>query len=141
MSSGRQRYIVNSGIDRFGRRNFVLWAARRLHTPPPPSTIVLVPFQPQCEPFQHDRHADHCRPHRVQRDRIEEMGRQGFVASHDGYARLFGIYHERRIVLSHNGSVIQGADRFYRGDGRPSKANGRDNIAVRFHLHRRSIFL
>ncbi len=74
-------------------------------------------------------------PTRVQRDRIEEMGRQGFVASHDGYARLFGIYHERRLVLSHNGSVIQGADRFYRGDGRPLKANGRDNIAVRFHLH------
>lgn len=47
-------------------------------------------------------------PTRVQRDRIEEMGRQGFVASHDGYARLFGIYHERRLVLSHNGSVIQG---------------------------------
>ncbi len=39
MSSGRQRYIVNSGIDRFGPPEFRPWAARRLHTPPPPSTI------------------------------------------------------------------------------------------------------
>ncbi|MBN9183818.1 MAG: extracellular solute-binding protein, partial [Microbacterium sp.] len=74
-------------------------------------------------------------PTHVQRDRVTDIGRQGFVASHDGYVRLYGIYHERRMVLSHNGSVIQGADRFYRGDAKPLKANGRDQIAIRFHLH------
>ncbi len=136
MSSGRQRYIVNSGIDRYGPPEF-----RQLGRSTAAHSTATINDTSSCR-FSHQSGLSGmigtpivAGPTRVQRQRVEEAGRQGFVASHDGYARLFGVYHERRVVLSHNGSVIQGMDRFYRGDARPLKANGRDNIAVRFHIH------
>ncbi len=136
MSSGRQRYIVNSGIDRFGPPEFrPLGRSTAAHSTATINDTSSCRFSLNAGLSNMIGTPIIAGPTRVQRDRIEEMGRQGFVASHDGYARLFGIYHERRVVLSHNGSVIQGADRFYRGDGRSLKANGRDNIAVRFHVH------
>jgi len=136
MSSGRQRYIVNSGIDRFGPAEF-----RPLGRSTAAHSTATINNTSSCR-FSHSKGLSSmigtpiiAGPTNVQRNRVEDTGRQGFVASHDGYVRLFGIYHERRIVLSHNGSVIQGMDHFYRGDSKPLKANGRDNIAVRFHIH------
>ncbi len=136
MSSGRQRYIVNSGIDRFGPPEF-----RPLGRSTAAHSTATINDTSSCR-FSLNSGLSNmigtpiiAGPTKVQRDRVEDMGRQGFVASHDGYVRLFGIFHERRVVLSHNGSVIQGADRFYRGDAKALKANGRDNIAVRFHIH------
>lgn len=136
MSSGRQRYIVNSGIDRFGPAEF-----RPLGRSTAAHSTATINDTSSCR-FSHSKGLSSmigtpiiAGPTNVQRNRVEDTGRQGFVASHDGYVRLFGIYHERRIVLSHNGSVIQGMDHFYRGDSKPLKANGRDNIAVRFHIH------
>lgn len=136
MSSGRQRYIVNSGIDRFGPAEF-----RPLGRSTAAHSTATINDTSSCR-FSHSKGLSSmigtpiiAGPTSVQRNRVEDSGRQGFVASHDGYVRIFGIYHERRVVLSHNGSVIQGMDHFYRGDSRPLKANGRDNIAVRFHIH------
>ncbi len=136
MSSGRQRYIVNSGIDRFGPPEFrPLGRSTAAHSTATINDTSSCRFSRNAGLSSMIGTPIIAGPSRVDRDRIDEIDRQGFVASHDGYARLFGIYHERRLVLSHNGSVIHGADRFYRGDGMPLKANGRDNIAVRFHLH------
>lgn len=136
MSSGRRRYIVNSGVDRFGPSEF-----RPLGRSTAAHSTVTINDTSSCR-FSKSSGLSNmigtpiiAGPTRVQRDRIEDTGRQGFVANHDGYVRLFGIFHERRVVLSHQGSVIQGADRFYRGDAKALKANGRDNIAVRFHIH------
>lgn len=136
MSSGRQRYIVNSGIDRFGPAEF-----RPLGRSTAAHSTATINDTSSCR-FSRSGGLSSmigtpiiAGPTNVQRNRVEDTGRQGFVASHDGYVRIFGIYHERRMVLSHNGSVIQGMDRFYRGDSKPLKANGRDNIAVRFHIH------
>lgn len=36
---------------------------------------------------------------RVKRERIEEMGRKGFVERKEGYERMLGIYKERSIVM------------------------------------------
>ncbi|MDT6939476.1 heparinase II/III family protein [Brucella pseudogrignonensis] len=136
MSSGRQRYIVNSGIDRYGPPEF-----RPLGRSTAAHSTATINDTSSCR-FSNNTGLSSmigtpivAGPTRVQRDRVEDQGRQGFVANHDGYVRLFGIFHERRVVLSHNGSVIQGADRFYRGDAKALKANGRDNVAVRFHIH------
>ena len=38
----------------------------------------------------------------------------GFIASHDGYVAQFGLYHERELSLSEEGSVLKGLDRFLR---------------------------
>ncbi len=136
MSSGRQRYIVNSGIDRFGPPEFrPLGRSTAAHSTATINDTSSCRFSLNAGLSNMIGTPIIAGPSRVQRDRIEDTDRQGFVASHDGYARLFGIYHERRLILSHNGSVIHGADRFSRGDGMPLKANGRNNITVRFHLH------
>lgn len=136
MSSGRQRYIVNAGVDRFGPPEFrTLGRSTAAHSTATINDTSSCRFSRSSGLSSMIGTPVVAGPSHIQRDRISENGRQGFVANHDGYVRLFGIFHERRVVLSHNGSVIQGFDRFYRGDARPLKANGRDNIVVRFHIH------
>jgi len=50
--------------------------------------------------------------------------------THDGYARRYGLTHDRRLRLSAGGDLLEGVDRF---TGRPTR---RDLFyAVRFHLH------
>jgi uncharacterized heparinase superfamily protein len=54
--------------------------------------------------------------------------------SHDGYADFFNLIHERVLLLSNDGQRLEGEDVFTpaRGD---SVAAGRDQFAIRFHLH------
>jgi uncharacterized heparinase superfamily protein len=66
---------------------------------------------------------------------MDSKGIQGFVASHDGYVPAFGIYHERELSLSDQGDVLSGVDRFLRAGGAPVRDNGRDLVAIRFHIH------
>ncbi len=55
-------------------------------------------------------------------------------ASHDGYAEVFNVIHQRVIMLSPDGQRLDGEDLFTpaKGDTVPA---GRDQFAVRFHLH------
>ncbi len=50
--------------------------------------------------------------------------------SHDGYARRFGLMHERSFRLAADGRLLEGMDRF---TGVPSQPDL--SFAVRFHLH------
>lgn len=71
-------------------------------------------------------------PTDVKAVRSEEGDTTVLAARHDGYARDYGIVHERRWRLSGDGSRLEGEDAFLReGKGRP---RGQD-VAVRFHLH------
>lgn len=136
MSSGRQRYIINAGIDRYGPPGFRPMArSTAAHSTATINDTSSCRFGGRSGLSSMVGSPIIAGPTDIQRQRLDENGRQGFVASHDGYARLFGLYHERRVVLSQNGSVIQGMDRFFRGDVKPVKANGRDNITIRFHIH------
>ena len=47
----------------------------------------------------------------------------------------FGLYHERELALSEDGNVLAGLDRFLRAGGAAARNNGRDFVAVRFHMH------
>src|SRR6185295_834812 len=51
-------------------------------------------------------------------------------ASHDGYARRFGVVHERSFRLALDGKVLEGLDRF---TNVPPKSDL--TFTVRFHLH------
>jgi uncharacterized heparinase superfamily protein len=55
--------------------------------------------------------------------------------SHDGYAKRFGIIHERSVSLSGDGNRLDGEDVFLpaHSDSLPPEAE--DHFAVRFHLH------
>jgi uncharacterized heparinase superfamily protein len=48
-------------------------------------------------------------------------------ASHDGYARRFGIVHTRKIMMTDNGEHITGEDLL--------EGQGHQEVTLRFHLH------
>ena len=136
LSSSRRCFIVNTGVDTFGARDIrPLLRATAAH-----STATL-------------NDASSARfnlsgmngligtplvggPRQVRSRRLDE-GRngssvQGFVASHDGYLSRFGLFHERQMVLSGEGRVLEGIDRFY---GSQKEAPRDGAVAVRFHIH------
>jgi uncharacterized heparinase superfamily protein len=55
------------------------------------------------------------------------------TASHNGYARQFGLIHRRSILLSEDGTRIDGEDALEQVPG--ATLRGDDDFAVRFHLH------
>jgi uncharacterized heparinase superfamily protein len=136
MSSGRHRYIVNTGVDLFGPRDF-----RQLSRSTAAHSTATINDTSSCR-FSSGRGIAGLSgtpiiagPQRIDVQRLDEGGRQGFVARHDGYLRIFGVYHERHLSLSEGGSLIEGVDRFY-GTGQRAIQDGRsDTVAVRFHLH------
>jgi len=136
MSSGRQRFIVNCGIDEFGDDEFLpLARATAAH-----STATLNDTS-QARFAIAPRLAELIGtplvggPRKVAVRRTDSSGAQGFVASHDGYLHRFGLTHERELLLSPDGGMLEGADRFYGPGGARPAANGRDEVAVRFHVH------
>ena len=73
-------------------------------------------------------------PREVAVTREEEAGGMVLRASHDGYADLFNVIHQRVLALAADGRRLDGEDVFTpaRGDTLPTD---RDQFAVRFHLH------
>jgi len=55
-------------------------------------------------------------------------------ASHDGYADIFNVIHQRVLALSADGRRLDGEDLFTPARDAPVPAD-RDQFAVRFHLH------
>ena len=70
----------------------------------------------------------------VEASRDDTGGAPRAEASHDGYARRFGLIHERRLALSADGRQLSGEDRLYPAPKRRRKAEIVP-VAVRFHLH------
>ncbi len=70
-------------------------------------------------------------PTRVEGKRRESEDGIYLDLSHDGYVSTFGVIHERRIFVSHDGTDVRGEDRIV-----PQRINGPSReFAVRFHLH------
>jgi uncharacterized heparinase superfamily protein len=59
-----------------------------------------------------------------------EAGRK-LIASHDGYARQFGLLHERLVALTPDGAVLSGQDRFVPAGAAKSGVG----YEIRFHVH------
>jgi uncharacterized heparinase superfamily protein len=73
-------------------------------------------------------------PSRIEVVREEnEAGAQVLRTSHDGYADNFGVIHQRVLVLSADGTRLDGEDLF--SAVKDEIASGRDQFALRFHLH------
>jgi uncharacterized heparinase superfamily protein len=136
MSSGRQHFIVNCGVDTWGAQDFrPLARATAAH-----STATL--NDTSSGRFNHnlkvnDQHGSPLigGPRHVSCSRRDSAGSQGFSASHDGYVSRFGLFHERELALTEAGAVLSGVDRFVRQGGAVARNNGRDFVAVRFHTH------
>lgn len=136
MSSGRDHFIVNAGVDTYGAADFrPLSRATAAH-----STATV--NDTSSARFHHSERLSGiigsplvAGPVEVKSRRIDAEGTQGFVASHDGYVASFGTVHERELLLSSDGNVLTGSDRFFRADGSRIGNSGRDFICVRFHVH------
>ena len=74
-------------------------------------------------------------PTRVTVNREESSDAIVLRAMHDGYAKRFGILHERVLMLSTDGMRLEGEDIFLDPDGEPRLRSARDEFAIRFHLH------
>jgi uncharacterized heparinase superfamily protein len=74
-------------------------------------------------------------PTRVTVNREESPGAIALRAMHDGYATRFGVLHERVLVLSTDGTRLEGEDIFVDPEGEPRLRGERDEFAIRFHLH------
>jgi uncharacterized heparinase superfamily protein len=73
-------------------------------------------------------------PQRVMADRIDRDGATVLRTSHDGYAAPFDVIHQRTLMLAADGRRLDGEDVFTPAAG-DAIAAGRDEFAVRFHLH------
>ncbi|HSI39443.1 MAG TPA: heparinase II/III family protein [Xanthobacteraceae bacterium] len=134
LSSGRHRIVINCGMPDTGRE---VWrpAARQTAAH---STLVVgevsscrflagAPMVRLCGAPVLDGPAD------VPVERAVREGAQLVRASHDGYARRFGLIHQRSWRLAPDGGRLDGEDVL-----RPAKDAARAadaDFAVRFHLH------
>ena len=135
MSSGRHRYVVNGGTDWLSPPHYRLLArstaAHSTATVNDNSSIRLKSLQREGD----WRDAEILSgPRRVSVARIDGEEGPGFSASHDGYARRFGIIHKRSINMAHGGSIIMGTDAFPAPDGFPARNREKDLVTLRFHL-------
>jgi uncharacterized heparinase superfamily protein len=73
-------------------------------------------------------------PRQVAVAREEQGGVTLLRASHDGYADIFNVVHERVLMLSADGRRLDGEDSFTPARGELVPAD-RDQFAIRFHLH------
>lgn len=135
MSSGRHCYIVNSGIDQSGPEEY-----RDLARLTAAHSALVLNDTSSCrytsKPWVKSWLGTTmiAGPTAVALERADDDEAQSFTARHNGYAALFGLYHERMLRLSETGSLLEGRDRVTRSSGKPA-AKGKDKVSVRFHLH------
>jgi uncharacterized heparinase superfamily protein len=136
LSSGRHRYVVNAGTDRYGPADLRLisrtTAAHSTATINDTSSCQFAATSSAKSLYGTPVIAG---PRKVTVQRLEEDHAQGFIASHDGYLRPFHIIHTRQILMSHSGSVVAGMDKFAGSDGYPVRNTKKDLVTIRFHLH------
>ncbi len=135
MSSGRHRYIVNTGVDAQGPDAFQQISRQTVAH----STLSLDDMSSSVftgnERLQRLLGSALVRgPSAVSVARKDKAGVQGFIATHNGYGPAYGFIHEREIVLMDDGSTIKGVDRLLPGTLRPRKVT-QAKVSVRFHLH------
>ncbi|GGD41065.1 heparinase II/III family protein [Croceicoccus pelagius] len=65
-------------------------------------------------------------------ERTKDGSASVLTASHDGYVARHGLFHERRLALSADGTLLEGADALL-PRGRKAK-RGDHGYAIRFHL-------
>lgn len=135
-SSGRHHYVVNCGIDSSGADDLrPLARATAAHS-------ALTINDTSSARFSLSRRLGRFigsplldGPRRVNSERIDSQGAQSFIANHDAYLHRFGLYHEREMVLSGEGAMLEGIDRVFRASGEAAEPGAKALVTVRFHIH------
>ncbi len=136
MSSGRQHFVVNCGVDSYGAEDFrLLSRATAAHSTATvndtssarftlPGRLRAMVGSPLIGPIR-----------KVRCKRFDSPGVHGVSASHDGYMTRFGIIHERELMLAGNGDIFEGTDRFYSDRNGMARPGPGLTVQIRFHLH------
>jgi uncharacterized heparinase superfamily protein len=133
MSSGRHRFVINSGSPKFaGERFRQLARLTAAH-----STVTI-----------NDRSSSRLSQSgflgpiitggvsKVIVRREERAGQpDAVIATHDGYAQAFGLLHERDISINGQGNAVRGRDRLVQPDGTEPAETNTAVAAARFHIH------
>ncbi len=128
LSDGAQRLIVNCG-NTGGTSAIPADLAKALRTTAAHSTLTLGDSNSTAI------HADGtlgAGVGSVEVDREELEGGSKIDASHDGYARRFGLIHQRTLALSASGRELRGEDALLPAPKRRKAATA--PFAIRFHL-------
>ena len=132
MSSGKNRFIVNSGRPRFAgeamRQMARMTAAHSVATLNDTSSSrisssrflgpIIIGGVSKVEVSRTER----------------DSGAYGITASHDGYLKRFGLLYDRDILVSASGGEVRGRERFFK-PGDPNAAIEKGIAVVRFHIH------
>ncbi|PPJ48498.1 heparinase [Rhizobium sp. KAs_5_22] len=133
LSSGRHRFIINSGSPRFaGEKLRQLARTTAAHSTVCIGTASSARFS----------ESDYLGPVMVAGVSKVDVSRQTgpdasdrLCVSHDGYLAKFGVLHEREIRVNEAGNKIAGRDRFLKADGTPSTEPPPEPAVARFHIH------
>jgi uncharacterized heparinase superfamily protein len=133
LSSGRNRFIINSGLPRFAGEKL-----RQLARTTAAHSTVSVGDVSSARVM----HSDYLGPIFTAGPSNVEVDRQSgpdgsdrLSARHDGYLKRFGILHEREIRINQAGNKIAGRDRLLQPDGQPLVELPSAPAIARFHVH------
>lgn len=133
LSSGRNRFIINSGLPRFAGEKL-----RQLARTTAAHSTVSIGDVSSARMIQ----SDYLGPILTTGPSVIDVDRQSgpdgsdrLSARHDGYAERFGLLHEREIRINQPGTKIAGRDRLLHTDGQPIADQPAAEAIARFHLH------
>ncbi|MDO9416779.1 heparinase II/III family protein [Pararhizobium sp.] len=133
MSSGKHRFIINSGSPKFaGERYRMMARATAAH-----STVTL--SDTSSSRMSRSRFLGPILVGGVSNVMVKRhndgSGFDNIAGSHDGYLVLFGLKHEREVGMNASGTIIRGRDRFRKADGSDPDTSLRIEAVARFHVH------
>jgi uncharacterized heparinase superfamily protein len=136
MSSGSSRIVINCGMPSTGRDNWRAFArstsAHSTLTFSDTSSCQFVELSAM-KKFLHGSPIV-SGPEVVENFREAVSNGLLLTASHDGYVSRFGVIHRRVVMISSDGTKLEGEDTVSPAPGGRIKGN-HSSYAVRFHLH------
>ncbi|MBW0367718.1 heparinase II/III family protein [Ensifer adhaerens] len=133
MSSGKTRFVVNSGAPKFAGERFRQMARMTAAH----STVTV--NDTSSSRFSQSRFLGPIMTsgvkHVTAARKDEAGGLESVTASHDGYLAAFGLVHERGIGVLNGGRMVRGRDRLSRADGSDPEASDTAIAVARFHIH------
>ena len=136
LSSGPSRIVVNCGMPTTGRDNWRAFArgtaAHSTLTCHDTSSCQFVEFSAMKKLLQGAPIVSG--PANVESYREAVPHGELLTTSHDGYLGKFGVIHRRVLMVSQDGSRLDGEDTLSAAPGGKIKGNESD-FALRFHLH------
>ena len=132
-SNGANRLIVNSGAPRFQVKRFGEFA--RLTA----AHSALVIDNTSSSRVSESNFLGSIFVHGPKEILLEDLSNEehmGIRAAHDGYAKAFGLVHQRQIRLDRDGRSLSGLDILTASDSNKSKKSPTAiDIDIRFHIH------